>query len=416
MTEARAQASGGPGSGAGSGPGGGAGGGAGSGPGGGAGSAPGRAALLERAGAYRLAAELFANEADAELLALASTVPALAPHATPRAAARYTHVFVLNAYPFASVYLDADGGIEGEHAGFTRGVLEALGLRVETGIAADHIAVQLDALAALLEREADAAGANGAADAADSTNTATDRAAARARHAQRVLLAEHLLPWAPLFLDAVVRVDEGLYRATAELIRDTLATHAGTLFGRASLPPPVPSPIEGAPDRGAGAAPGSGPRGVAGSVIDGVADGVADSVADGVGGAATGEGETPPSTVERLSVPARSGLFLSRVDLARLGGSLGLPLRFGGRRFMLEGLAQAAVQQGVSDALTGALAGFAEERRRQLESWTHDLPDLEPLWRPWLERLDATLAALDAPSKIGRERAPKVARPVGTRG
>ena len=326
-----------------------------------------RSALLERAGTYRLAAELFAREPDAELLALASTVPALAAHATPRAAARYTHVFVLNAYPFASVYLDADGGIEGEHAGFTRGVLEALGLRVEPGTAADHIAVQLDALAALVEREADA---NDAADAADAGDPA-GRAAARARHAQRALLGEHLLPWAPLFLDAVARVDEGLFRAMAGSTRDTLVAHAAALLGGASARPPSPGP----------------------------ADGPHESV--------------PLSTVDRLSVPARGGLFLCRADLARLGGALGLPLRFGGRRFMLEGLAQAAVQQGASEALTGALADVVRERRRRLEGWAHDLPDLAPLWQPRLERLDATLAALDAPTGAGPELAQQAPSPVG---
>jgi len=351
-----------------------------------------RSALLERAGTYRLAAELFAREPDAELLALASTVPALAAHATPRAAARYTHVFVLNAYPFASVYLDADGGIEGEHAGFTRGVLEALGLRVEPGTAADHIAVQLDALAALVEREADA---NDAADAGDPAG----RAAARARHAQRALLGEHLLPWAPLFLDAVARVDEGLFRAMAGSTRDTLVAHAATLLGGASARPPASGPD---------------PR-------DEARENTTDSTTDAASGRAPerypagipDDGEAHHSTVDRLSVPARGGLFLCRADLARLGGALGLPLRFGGRRFMLEGLAQAAVQQGASEALTGALADVVRERRRRLEGWAHDLPDLAPLWQPRLERLDATLAALDAPTGAGPELAPQAPSPVG---
>lgn len=354
-----------------------------------------RAKLLERAGSYRLTAELFAREPDAELLALASTVPALAPHATPRAAARYTHVFVLNAYPFASVYLDADGGIEGEHAGFTRGVLAALGLRVEAGTAADHIAVQLDALAALLEREADAG---------EDTPAPGARAGARARHAQRALLAEHLLPWAPLFLDAVARVDDGLYRAAAGLVRNTLVAHAAALAGSASWrpPAPLPVPLDGADD---------------GTHDDGTHDDVPDAsragVLGGLGGGVPDEGRTAPSNLERLSVPARGGLFLCRADLARLGGGLGLPLRFGGRRFMLERLAQAAVQQGAGDALTRALADVVREHRGRLESWARDLPDLAPLWQTRLERLDATLAGLDVPPSAGRDRAPRAAPPMG---
>ncbi len=321
-----------------------------------------RSAPLERAATYRMAAELFAREPDEELLALASSVPALARHATPGAAARYTHVFVLNAYPFASVYLGADGGIDGAHAGFTRGVLEALGLRVVTADAADHIAVQLDAVAALLEREA------GAVDPAD-------RAAARARHAQRVLLGEHLLPWVPLFLDAVERVDDGLFRAAARWTRDTLVAHAAALLdGDPWRPEPGPD-VDGAPD--------------------------------------PSEEPASLSAVARLSVPARGGLLLCRADLARIGGALGVPLRFGGRRFMLEGLAQAAVQQGASDALTAALVAVVRERRRQLATWAGDLPELAALWEPWLARLDDTLAALEAPSEIGPADTAQAPHPVG---
>jgi hypothetical protein len=117
--------------------------------------------------------------------------------------------------------------------------------------------------------------------------------------------------------------------------------------------------------------------------------------------------------VERLSVPARGGLLLCRADLAHLGGVLGLPLRFGGRRFMLEGLAQAALQQDASDALTAALLAVVRERRRELEAWVRDLPDLAALWRPWLVRLDGTLAALGAPSEAAAAGTPQAQRPVG---
>jgi TorA maturation chaperone TorD len=331
---------------------------------------PQRGEILERAGGYRLLAELFARQPDDELLALASSVPALAAHATAHAAATYTHVFVLNAYPFASVYLDPGGEAGGERAGLTRGVLEALGLHLEAGADADHLAVQLDALAALLEREAAALGAAGPADAAGP-------ARARARHAQRVLLAEHLLPWAPVFLDAVARVDEGLYRAAAALTRSTLVGHAAALFDGTPL-----APADAPPD-------------------------AADVPLEKPG--------TPASTLDRLTLPYRSGLFLSRADLSRIGGELGLPLRFGGRPFMLESLARAAVQLDASAGLTAALERFTSERRAVMAGWAAELPALAPLWRRWLERLDATLAELHAPSELDGRRPEPATPPAGAR-
>lgn len=298
---------------------------------------------LELAGPYRLLAELLSAEPDAELLALAATVPALRPHATQAAAARHTHVFVLNVYPFASVFLDPDGALDGERTALTRGVLGALGLRVAPGLAADHVSVLLDALATLLEREAAA-------------RSALDRD--RARHAQRVVLLEHLLPWMPLFLAAIERADGALYGAAARLAGGLLSDHVGRL-----------------PASSHGSVPtwNAAPRGPA----------------------------EPPRT-ERgrrdrlgwLTVPARSGVFLSRSDLAGIAGDLDLALRFGGRGFMVESLVQAASQADRTSELTDALARRVTAQRDEVAAWGRRLPQARPLWAPWLELSAATLARL----------------------
>lgn len=314
---------------------------------------------LELAAGYRLLAELFAAEPDEELLALAATVPALARHATAEAAHRYTDIFVINVYPFASVYLEPDGAIDGERANFTLGVLEALGLAVDATIAADHIAVLLAALAALLEREVSGA---------DPLRTE------RARHAQRALLAEHLLPWAPHFLDAVERTDAGLYRAAAALARRILVAHAGPLFaGRADAQP----------------RPAGGAEGVGGPVAEPAPAPLRGRTRTGRGAHAD---DTPSALLARLASPERCGFFLCRADIAELAAELGLAIRFGGRPFMLESLAQAAAQRGHGGVLQAALVRFAIERREALESWMAALPSLAPLWQQPLGRIDATLA------------------------
>lgn len=312
-------------------------------------------APLERAGLYRLFGELFVDAPDEPLLTLAATVPGLAQAEASGMTERYTRVFVLNAYPFGSVYLSPDGAVGGEHAGFTGGVLNALGLAVEDGLAPDHMSVLVGAVSALLEREA------GARD---------GMRAERARHAQRSLLAEHLLPWAPHFLDAVARVDDGLYAAAAAAERRLLTGHAGSLFG----------------DNGddAAVALGDGGRGPA---------------REHRSDADPHESAAPPaaddvSPLVALTRPARCGFFVCRADIGAIAAELGLPVRFGGRAFMLESLVQAAAQAGAGDRLGDALARFATERRRVLEAWSSALPGLAHLWEVALARLDATVTGL----------------------
>ena len=321
------------------------------------------------AGWYRLAADLFEREADAELLAVLSEVPGLSPYATPEAAARYTDVLVLNVHPFASVYLDADGALHAGRATFTAGVLRALGLRVHEreGVSADHVSVALEALATLLEREAD---------------TASDVDADRARHAQRTVLAEHLLPWAPLFLGAVERVDDGLYRAVARTVGTTLRRHAARLAALDAAPPEA-APPEAAPPEPNAADLAPPPE------HDGDGTEPGDAADDG-------EAEDP---LAWLAAPARCGMFLARDDIAGLAARAGLPTRIGGRRFVLRQLGTAAASgEEESEALRDALAAFARDRRAELDTWTEALPAFASVWRPLRGRLDATEARLASSS------------------
>jgi TorA maturation chaperone TorD len=323
------------------------------------------------AGWYRLAADLFAREPDAELLGVLAEVPGLRAHATPEAAARYTDVLVLNVHPFASVYLDADGALHAGRAAFTRDVLRALGLRVHEreGVSADHVSVALDALAALLEREVDAV------DAVD---------AGRARHGQRTVLAEHLLPWAPLFLGAVERIDDGLYRAAARMARTTLGRHGARLAALGVVrpgPAAEAGPGERAPGDRAPADEAAPPPAPEPPTQD-------DSGEDG---------EDP---LAWLAAPARCGMFLARDDVAALAARAGLPARIGGRRFVLRELGTAAASgQEESEALRTALAAFAHARRAELAAWAEELPAFAAVWRPLRARLAATEARLggDAP-------------------
>lgn len=302
----------------------------------------------ELAGYERLLALLFAKEPDDELRALMRRIPELAARTTPEAAGRHTHVLVLNAYPFASVYLDEGGALHGSRAAFTRDVVRALGLQVEAreGMAADHVSVSLDALVALLEREADAA---------------DPLEARRARHAQRTVLAEHLFPWAPSFLGTVQRVDEGgLYGAAARLARSTLIRHARRLDEAST-----------------------------GQALSSARTGAAREVPQ----AAKASLQDDP--VAWLASPARCGMFLSRYDLAVLATTAGIPTRIGGRRFVLESMVRTAGEDAAATALTRALSAFATARRTELQAWVDEAPSYAGVWRPWLATLDATRSHLE---------------------
>lgn len=291
---------------------------------------------------YRFLARAYLAPPDEDFLTLAADVPELGRWLGGDAVAgdlatRYTWLFSFNVYPYASVFIDPSAMLNAPWSGFVAGVYRALGLDASSaaGIAApDHLAAQLEAVAALLERE------EGATDAL---------AARRARHGQRTLLCEHLLPWLPIFLAAVERADDGFYRALATLTREVV----GFTFPRAD---------EAADPSGAGPRR----RGAPGL----------------------------PDELGALLVPARSGLFLSRADLTALGRRLELPIRFAERAFMLEHLVRSAAERDGLAALFGELGAAALAQREALATWSADHPVLAPLWTAWFTRLDATERAL----------------------
>jgi hypothetical protein len=82
-----------------------------------------------------------------------------------------------------------------------------------------------------------------------------------------------------------------------------------------------------------------------------------------------------------LLAPVRSGLLLTRADLARAAQQTGLGLRMGERRFALRALLE-------QDA-TAALGWFGAEARRQAALWTG------PLAAYWRGRAEQTGALLD---------------------
>ena len=199
----------------------------------------------------------------------------------PPTAAEHSDVFLFQLYPYASVYLGAEGMLGGEARDRVAGFWRALGLVPPAE--PDHLGALLGLYASLAESE----------------RSEGDPARARLlREARRALLWEHLLSWLPPYLVRMREIAPSFYLAWAELLERTLAEEALALGAGERAPlhhraaPALPDPRE---------------------------DGLEPFLAG-------------------LLAPARSGLLLLRSDLARAASSLGLGLRAGERAFALRAL------------------------------------------------------------------------------
>ena len=192
-------------------------------------------------------------------------------------ASAYTELFVFQLYPYASVYVGAEGMLGGEARDRVAGFLAALGQEVPAE--PDHLALLLGAYAGLCEFE------KGKGD-------------GRVRGARRAMLWEHLLSWLPVYLDKIVRVGPPFYRSWAETLRAALDAEAEELGAQSELP----LHLREAP-----------------------------ALAD--------PRESPAEEfLKSLLAPARSGFILVRDDLARAARELGVGLRAGERLFALRSL------------------------------------------------------------------------------
>lgn len=211
-------------------------------------------------------------------------------------------------YPYASVYLGAEGMLGGDARDRIAGFWKALGMQLPEE--PDHLSTLLS-LAAALELEESA--------------ESEDAQRALLTQARTTLLWEHVLSWCVPYLTAFHRCTEPFYRAWANLLGEALKEAAE----RSELPTYLPAAL-------VSAGPLEDPR------VDG-------------GG---------QDFLAALLAPARSGLVILRSDLARAAGEAGLAIRAGERRYVLS----AFFGQDPHGTLVW-LGSFADEWTRRLEPW-----------------------------------------------
>lgn len=168
-------------------------------------------------------------------------------------------------------------------------------------------------------------------------------AGTRARHARHALLWEHLLSWLPAWLGRLDEVAPSAYAGWGSLLRAALMAEAE------DLGPPAATPLH------LRLAP-------------------------------------PPGAVEALLAAVRSGVVLTRADLARAAREMGLGLRQGERRFILDAL--------LAQDAAAVLDWLAREAARQAAVHRAAPPVWRPVMEHWAARAEATSARL---TRLGRE-------------
>jgi len=195
--------------------------------------------------------------------------------------AQYTEVFAFNLYPYASVYVGREGMLGGEARDRVAGFWRALG-RVPPA-EPDHVTALVALYATLAEHEA-----------------AEGDPASRLlwRQSRKALLWEHLASWLFAYLDKLREIAPPFYRSWGALLGEALVAEIRSVGPQEALSlhlrlaPPLPDPKQDGAEEFIGA----------------------------------------------LLSPVRSGVLLTRADLARAARELGVGLRMGERRFILTSL------------------------------------------------------------------------------
>lgn len=250
----------------------------------------------------------------------------------------HTDLFCFQLPPYASIHLGAEGMLGGEAADRAAGFWRALGLVPPAE--PDHLAALLGLYAALVEAEAGGPGPG--------VPPKSDPARRRLRgEARRALLWEHLLVWIPGYARAAARVAGPGYRPWAEALLSALLAEASAV---PRPPGPFPLQLREAPPA---AAPSD----------------------DGL-----------DAYLGRLLAPVRSGMVITRRDLAGAARGLGLGLRMGERHFILRALV-AQDPPAVFGWLAGHARTWAEEHGRLVGT-------LGPVAAFWHTRAEETEAHL----------------------
>lgn len=336
--------------------------------------------------AYSLFSTLWLNGVTPALHPVLSTLPGLGDALPSRfdaddAAATHYGLFGLTVFPYASYFLDAHGQVGGPPSARAQAAYASMGIASVPNHAPDHVGVELDVLARLVDAELQARGTGRTAD------------ADRWRVLQAGFLQEHVAPWIQPLLIAVERADLPFYAALATLTRQVVVDHMAAISIDAPAPVDPSVPTSAAPDPAA-------PETTLGMLAD------------------------------YLVTPARAGFFISQAELRTLGRRLDLPGGFANRRQILINLLRAAATYARMPDIFGALHASAEAWHTRYYQLAAAVPNAAPnvapnaapnvsvhaalLSAPWLPRTAQSLRLLEAAANLAQNELEHLARAEST--
>ncbi len=260
----------------------------------------------------------------------------------------YHDLFLLQTYPFASVYLGAEGMMGGEAGDRVAGFWRAL--HVTAPLEPDHLCSLLGLYVSLAEREA-----------------AEEDEASRAlvASARGALLHEHIASWVFPFLNKVRELGGAYYGAWSTMLEEAILAELRGGRGPRNLPVHLRE-APGLPD----------PRTEGGEAF-----------------------------LRGLLAPVRSGMIVTREDLARAARRLGLGLRMGERAYILKALFSQDAEK-VLEWFVDTAQGWVGRHEQQ----GADLGELAAFWED-RARATATLAMALLEDRSGWDSSPSETPP-----
>ncbi len=230
----------------------------------------------------------------------------------------FANTFLLQLYPYSSVYVGNEGMLGGEARDRAAGAWTALGRTPPPE--PDHLGALLGLYAALAEH-------------AETDPEPAEQALWGA--AASGFLWEHLLSWTMPYLDRFEGIGSSVYEAWARLLADALRQEARRHGPAAALPLHLRSATDLPDPRESGS----------------------------------------EAFLTGLLAPVRSGVLLTRADLARGAEEIGVGLRMGERRFALR-----AFFSQDADATLGWLSRHSEAAAHRHSEWSEDLGMIADFW------------------------------------
>ncbi len=242
--------------------------------------------------------------------------------------------------PYASVFLDPAGQLEGPVTEAAQALYGSLGFWSPTP--ADHLGHELAYLAHLCQAEA----------------AAHPTPAAQQLQAHQAYFLRHaLLPWLPPLVVALQEQPDPFYTALGSFIWEWVAAHLADW--------PAATPVQPLADGQLPTAPAwEDPQTTLGNIAD------------------------------WLTTPPYAGFYLGRRTIGRLAQTHSLPCGFGGRRLMLLNLLRSAGRYDAIIALWEALLQLAQTHHDAYLRLAASHPHLTPWLDPWVARAHDTLTHL----------------------